>query len=361
MASFQCPGCKSWLQVGEDFAGRKIRCGRCQAVADVPAAAAPGPDAPTVAHVPAPREAMTERAGGLPPPPAREPRRRERNDDDWPRRRRDPEADRDNSSSAVLIAVLVAGGAVALVILAVVVLGVFFFLAEAPVAEGPAPVADAPDRVAVAPAPAPGDGPMAPVPPVEKIPQRPPLEKLREIPPIEKLPPVLPGVMPGEVQGKDVGEPKPPPLDGLRTGKFVQPPPSRAPTYYLYVVSSPGDFVGQGQTYSYRGNEVRVRTNPRGVEVRANGWNLLCGAAPGWRLTVGEFRGARRHPFSGASPGIEFTGNGRGCNTIAGEFRVWELEVRGNEVVRLAIDFVQRCEETGPPLYGAVRFNSSFQ
>ena len=40
---------------------------------------------------------------------------------------------------------------------------------------------------------------------------------------------------------------------------------------------------------------------------------------------------------------------------------VWELEVRGDQVVRLAIDFVQHGEKTGPPLYGVIRFNSSFR
>ena len=52
---------------------------------------------------------------------------------------------------------------------------------------------------------------------------------------------------------------------------------------------------------------------------------------------------------------------GRGCNQIAGTFVVWELQLRGNEVVRLAVDFEQRCEINGPPLRGSVRLNSNFQ
>jgi hypothetical protein len=64
--------------------------------------------------------------------------------------------------------------------------------------------------------------------------------------------------------------------------------------------------------------------------------------------------------FSGDSPGMEVIGNGRGANKIAGKFVVWELEVKGNEVTRLAIDFIQHSEETKPPLYSMIRVNSSF-
>jgi hypothetical protein len=56
-------------------------------------------------------------------------------------------------------------------------------------------------------------------------------------------------------------------------------------------------------------------------------------------LTVGEYPGAKRHAFSGDSPGLEFGGKGRGSNTLTGAFVVWELAVKDNKVVKLAIDF----------------------
>src|SRR5262249_35965295 len=120
---------------------------------------------------------------------------------------------------------------------------------------------------------------------------------------------------------------------------------------------------GQGKSYSYSGDELTVRRADRGVQINVGpfgGWTLLFGGPRGHFLEVSEYLDARRYPFSDDSPGIEFTGNGRGCNQIAGMFAGWELEVKGNEVVRVAIDFVQRCEKTGPPLYGMLRFNSSF-
>ncbi len=152
-------------------------------------------------------------------------------------------------------------------------------------------------------------------------------------------------------------------LEALAQGKFVKPPRSGAPVTYMRAVSTPGDYIGQGKKYSYEANEITVQTNQRGVAVMVGGfaaWTLNFGGPGNRFLEAGEYRGAKRFPFSGDAPGIEFSGNGRGCNQISGEFVVWEIEMKGNQVVRLAIDFIQRCEEKMPPLYGSLRINSNF-
>lgn len=88
---FACPSCGGTLQVGDESAGRVIRCGACMTALRVPAADAAAPDPYEV-----------ERPAPLPPPPARpepsadapiEPRRRRDPDDPYdarPRRRRPP-------------------------------------------------------------------------------------------------------------------------------------------------------------------------------------------------------------------------------------------------------------------------------
>jgi len=151
-----------------------------------------------------------------------------------------------------------------------------------------------------------------------------------------------------------------PSLDDLAECKFVKPPRSGSPVSYLRAVSSKGDYIGQGKSYSYDGTAMTVRGHQRGATVTVGGWTLNFGGRDKRSLEVGEYDGAKRFPFSGDAPGLEFYGNGRGCNTLAGKFVVWEFEVKGNEVVRLAIDFIQRGEEKGPPLYGSLRINSSF-
>jgi hypothetical protein len=154
-----------------------------------------------------------------------------------------------------------------------------------------------------------------------------------------------------------------PSVESLADGKFVKPPRSGSPVSHLKVISTEGDYIGQGKTFSHSGEEMTVRTNNRGVTVNVGspgGWMLNFGGPGNRFLEVGEYDGAKRFPFSGDAPGLEFYGNGRGANTLSGKFVVWEIEVKGNEVVRLAIDFVQRCDDKMPALHGSLRINSSF-
>jgi S1-C subfamily serine protease len=152
-------------------------------------------------------------------------------------------------------------------------------------------------------------------------------------------------------------------LEALAEGKFIRPLRSGGPVSYLRALSKQGDYIGQGKSYSYGGEEMTAHVTPRGVQLQVGGfgaWMVEFGG-PGRRfLEVGEYADAKRLPFSGDSPGMQFSGNGRACNKLAGKFVVWEIEVRGNEVVRLAVDFIQHCEEKMPPLSGKVRINSSF-
>jgi hypothetical protein len=152
-----------------------------------------------------------------------------------------------------------------------------------------------------------------------------------------------------------------PDIEALRDGKFLKPPRAVVPISYLRAISSKGDFIGQGQSYSYTGDQLSIRTNDRGVQINVDGWFINFGAPRGRFLAVGEYPDAKWYHFNGDSPGIDFSGKGRGDNRMSGKFVVWELEVQRDRVVRLALDFVQRCEEKQPPLYGMIRFNSNFE
>ncbi len=148
-------------------------------------------------------------------------------------------------------------------------------------------------------------------------------------------------------------------MDAVREGKFIKPQSSAVPVTYLRAISTPGDYIGQGKQYSYEGNDLNVQRTNRGVLISVDGWRIEFGGPGQQFLEVGEYTNAKRHAFSKDSPGIAF-GKGRGCNQISGEFVVWEIEMKGNEVASLAIDFVQRCEEKMPPLYGMIRYRSSY-
>ena len=157
----------------------------------------------------------------------------------------------------------------------------------------------------------------------------------------------------------------PPPVkggafDGQAKG-FTKPAKAATTTSYLKIVSSPGDYIGQGKNYNYAGADLMVRKTPRGVDVRVDGWMLQIGGPKGQFLQAGEYPNAKRFAFSDTFPGLDFSGNGRGSNTVAGEFVVWELVVQGDQITRLAIDFVQRSEGKNAPLTGKLRINSTLE
>lgn len=150
-------------------------------------------------------------------------------------------------------------------------------------------------------------------------------------------------------------------LENLREGRFVKPLPAGSPTTYLKAVSTAGDYIGQGQKMSYEDKEITVRGNHGSVSISVGGWNIEFAAPRGGSLGVGDYPNAKRFPFHDESPGLSFTGHGRGSNRVGGRFVIWELEIANNIVKKLAVDFIHRSEGTGPPLYGMLRFNSSME
>lgn len=301
---FMCPGCSTALQVPEVLSGEQISCPTCRRVLVAPAARG-GSSAP-----PAPTEI---RSGRTQRDADSSPVRRLAGDDEASLRPHASRSVRKPPSPAVLILAVVAGGLVVLCLGGGLVgIAALVLWESRPTTTAVQEPAKVPDNKGVPPA----------VPP-----------------PAARLPPI----------------------EEIRDDKFTKPPPAPALTSYLHAVSSQGDYIGQGKTYNYRGDQLKVRRTERGVEISVDGWTILFGAPHGQFLQVGEYPNARRYPFSDKAPGIEFFGQGRGCNRIAGKFVVWELEFRENAVARLAIDFVQRCEESGPPLYGRIRYNSSLQ
>jgi hypothetical protein len=134
---------------------------------------------------------------------------------------------------------------------------------------------------------------------------------------------------------------------------------------YLRLVSSPGEAIGRGQSYTYRGAEVWFGGTSAPIAFSAADWRVgFSGPTDGRghrRPGVGTYRDARRWPFNDDAPGLSFTGRGRGCNQVAGHFVVWELAYVNGRLARAAIDFVHYCEGGGPPLYGRLRYNSTFR
>lgn len=141
------------------------------------------------------------------------------------------------------------------------------------------------------------------------------------------------------------------------------------PQTFLTLISQPGDYIGQGitQTFTPADGTFSVSNSTDTVSISfhtasySQFWYLNFGSPTTQRFGHGEYEGAQRTAFrSPTKPGIDISGDGRGCNTDTGRFLVTDfaLNIDGT-ISRLAIDFEQHCEGAVPALYGSFRYNSS--
>ncbi|MDB5935910.1 MAG: hypothetical protein JWQ01_3254 [Massilia sp.] len=154
----------------------------------------------------------------------------------------------------------------------------------------------------------------------------------------------------------------------------------------VYLHTEPGSWVGGGigapeVTWQhgidgvFYGGPVYGNYNG-GIQIRYDDgdyWSFGFAAASydpatntngGRPLAVGFYDNAQRLPFrSPTRPGLDVSGNGRGDNTLSGWFDVLEVSYGANGALdRFAVDFRQFDEsanQTGPSLYGSLRFNSA--
>ena len=90
-------------------------------------------------------------------------------------------------------------------------------------------------------------------------------------------------------------------------------------------------------------------------------WQLDFAAPNDAPLTLGVYENATRFPFhSPTQPGLNVSGEGRGCNTLTGRFEVLEVVYgAGGEVQRFAATFEQHCEGQEAALLGSIQINST--
>lgn len=143
--------------------------------------------------------------------------------------------------------------------------------------------------------------------------------------------------------------------------------PSAQAVTALKLISTPGDYIGQGETTTYRAPRTSIAVSGTASHASVSvdgvsGWTLEFASPANTALTATSYPSAARYPFnSPLGAGMSVYGQGRGCNTLKGWFRVLEIATNSSgEIVKLAIDFEQNCETTMPPLYGAIRYNSGF-
>jgi hypothetical protein len=128
---------------------------------------------------------------------------------------------------------------------------------------------------------------------------------------------------------------------------------AHAQTTILFLDSQPGDYVGGGQQITITPatgafSASRNFDNVVSVFVNAVGgfWSLNFAAPGDAPLAIATYDNATRWPLQApVSPGLDVTGQGRGCNTSTGSFVVREVGYGpSGDVVAFAADFEQHCE-----------------
>jgi hypothetical protein len=157
--------------------------------------------------------------------------------------------------------------------------------------------------------------------------------------------------------------------------------PTPLQTTFLTFTSSPGDWVGQGQTRRIEsgpnaefGGDVWADFNnladnnylSLSIETAGPGaryWSLSMKAPRGQVLVPGVYRNAKRVPAIGSTdPQLDLSGEGRSCNNSTGEFEVLEA-VYGPKppgsgttgtIERFHARFTQVCDGSSTGLTGEV-------
>lgn len=134
----------------------------------------------------------------------------------------------------------------------------------------------------------------------------------------------------------------------------------------LTLKSEPGDYIGQGETSTYtdKNSAFKYSTNyDNGISVAITNsntsWTLNLAAPRNAQIQPGIYEPAVRFPFQPADkPGLDFSGNGRGCNTLTGKFKVSEISYgTDGTLTSLSATFEQHCEGNAAALYGAINYN----
>ncbi|BBM04124.1 hypothetical protein [Microbulbifer sp. GL-2] len=138
----------------------------------------------------------------------------------------------------------------------------------------------------------------------------------------------------------------------------------------IELESEAGDYIGQGLSYLYDDDNAKIsykRNYDNGITVSISNlanepylsWTLNLAAPGDEEIKVGNYLLAERFPFQGADkPGLSFSGQGRGCNTVSGEFEVYQVSYDDDgDLTSLHAGFEQHCEGGDPSLKGIVSYN----
>jgi len=135
---------------------------------------------------------------------------------------------------------------------------------------------------------------------------------------------------------------------------------------FITLQSDAGDYIGNGKSYAYSSANAQLA-------VTATGGHLHIGVAGDdtWSadfaepstltvLQAGSYQNLTRYPFnSAATGGLSWTGDGRGCNTLSGNFTIDSVTYTGSTLTAIDLRFEQHCSGVVPALRGQIHWKAT--
>jgi len=156
----------------------------------------------------------------------------------------------------------------------------------------------------------------------------------------------------------------------------VNPPPSGlwAPSAgatpatgnYVYLNSDVGDYIGAAgvHTYTLADAVINVNASGRNISVSVNGDESWSGTFQVMNsLTqsqAGYYGSLQRYPFNNPTKGgLDWSGEGRACNTLTGWFVIDNISFSNGSLDTLDLRFEQHCEGAAAALHGKIHWVAS--
>jgi hypothetical protein len=133
---------------------------------------------------------------------------------------------------------------------------------------------------------------------------------------------------------------------------------------YVYLESDAGDYIGGGQTYLYTpatadmsffGTDAYLLVGVNGTEHWGGSFVAM---HPVTQLSVAYYGNAVQHTGSQnpTRPAIDWSGEGRGCNTLTGWFTVDSVTYSGTTIAGIDLRFEQVCWGSVSALHGKIHW-----
>jgi hypothetical protein len=133
----------------------------------------------------------------------------------------------------------------------------------------------------------------------------------------------------------------------------------------IFYDGDPGDYIFSGTETITQGkwsatatsSNVHINVTPSD-STQGLWWDLYFDSSQlGMSLAPQVYTMAERWPFeSPGHPGLDVSGDGRGCNTVTGSFQIEDLQLMNGTLMSFTATFEHHCEGGTPALRGCVHY-----